>query len=481
MTLRSAAAYLAGLHDGRAVYSQGSRVEDVVAHELLGPAARHAAIEFDLAADPNHRSLAVIEAGPDAYSAYYRLPLTPADLSARSRLIQVGTAAGGTLVLLVKEIGTDAIFGLTRVLARAHDDKGLARVRAFHELCRDGDLALAVAQTDAKGDRTKSPMEQADPDLYVHVVDRRTDGIVVRGAKLHTSCAPYVDEVIVLPGRSLSSADSDYGVAFAVPVATPGLSLYASSFLPPPDDTFIHPVSARHRMMETLTVFDDVFVPNERVFFVDRPDLAGPTAEAFVEHHRFTAVSYKLPLLDALLGASFAIAEANGIQRASHVRDKLTWIIGYVESVRALLAASADRADVDQGIAVPDALLTNLAQWTFARDYHELLEIVQDLSGGLLVTGPSGADWHDQQTRAVLQKYLGGATSTEVRLSLLNLIADLTTGAFGGYQAVLAIHAEGSLEAEKLAIRRAFDPGPAVALVTALATHGGTVPPPATV
>ena len=177
-------------------------------------------------------------------------------------------------------------------------------------MCRDRDLALAVAQTDVKGDRSKRPSEQKDPDLYVRVVEKRNDGIVVRGAKVHTSCAPYVDEVIVLPSRTMGPGEEAWSVAFAIPVASPGLHLYASDFLHGTDDPFTRPISTSHKMIETLTVFDNVFVPWERVFFVDRPDLAGAAALTFVEFHRFTAVSYKLPLLDALVGAGISIAQA---------------------------------------------------------------------------------------------------------------------------------------------------------------------------
>jgi len=111
------------------------------------------------------------------------------------------------LVLLIKEIGTDALFALMRLLARAGEAQGLERVRTAYRRYRDGDLALAVAQTDAKGDRSKRPSEQLDPDLNVRVLEKRSDGIIVRGAKVHTSCSPYVDEIIVLPSRSMGAGD----------------------------------------------------------------------------------------------------------------------------------------------------------------------------------------------------------------------------------------------------------------------------------
>lgn len=469
MGLRTPQQFLDGLRDRREVYYRGQRVESVPDHPELGVAARHAAIDFQLAEDPKSRGIAVYREGKEVYSAYYRIPRHADGLLARCNLIETATALGATLVILVKEIGTDALFALRRVLARTDEADALERVGIFYRNCRDRDLALAVAQTDVKGDRSKRPSEQADPDLYVRVVEKRSDGIVVRGAKVHTSCAPYVDEIIVLPSRSMGPGDEPWSVAFAVPPETPGLRFYASDFLHGTDDPFTRPISSRHKMIETLTVFEDVFVPWERVFFEGRPDLASAVALTFVEFHRFTAVSYKLPLLDALVGAGIAMARANGIERAGHVRDKLTWLGGYAETVRGLVELAALRCEVEEGVAYPHVFTTNMAKWTFARDFHKALETVQDLAGGLLATGPSGFDWESSEVRPELEKYLRGAWPADRRLAILNLIGELTTRLYGGYQTVLAIHAEGSIEAEKMAMFRAYDPKRALDLAMRLA------------
>src|SRR5207237_2628449 len=142
----------------------------------------------------------------------------------------------------------------------------LPRVRAIHEHCRNNDLAMAVAQTDVKGDRSRGPAEQEHPDYYVRVVDRRPGGIIVRGAKVHTSVTPNANELFVIPTRNLTQVDADYAVAFCIPLNTPGLKQIASPYGAGHDNAFTHPISSRHKMMETLTIFDDVFVANERVF-----------------------------------------------------------------------------------------------------------------------------------------------------------------------------------------------------------------------
>jgi 4-hydroxybutyryl-CoA dehydratase / vinylacetyl-CoA-Delta-isomerase len=264
----------------------------------------------------------------------------------------------------------------------------------------------------------------------------------------------------------MSEADADYAVAFAIPLATPGLKLIASPYDTHPKNRFEHPLSAEHKMFETMTVFDDVFVPWERVFLAGEWQMAGPLALGFVDYHRFTAVSYKLPLVDLLVGAALCMAEYNGIERAGHVRDKLIWLISYAETLRALTRLSAlECVQTQEGLAKPHTLTVNMAKHHFAAHYHQALAYVQDITGGLTATAPAAEDFDSPDIGAYLRKYLAGKTpySAEERLRMINLVQDLTASDFAGYQAVLAVHAEGSIEAEKLAILREYDPQPAVA------------------
>ncbi|MEJ5220979.1 MAG: 4-hydroxyphenylacetate 3-hydroxylase N-terminal domain-containing protein [Tepidiforma sp.] len=464
MGLRTPQQYIDSLKDGRTVYYRGERVPDVTTHPVIKKAVRHACLDFEMAENPEYRDLAVVT-GEDGqpYSRYYKIPASTDDLLQRSRLIETATALGKTLVVLVKEIGTDALFALHRV-ARQVDQKYETdyhrRVEAFYRHCRDNDLAVSVAQTDVKGDRGLGPRDQPHPDYYTRIVERRPDGIVVRGAKIHTSCTTNVNELIVLPTRAMAEADADYAVSFAIPIDTPGLKLIASPYGGSPKNEFDAPLSAERKMMETITIFDDVFVPWERVFLAGEYDFAGPLALGFVEYHRFTAVSYKLPLVDALVGSALLMADLNGIARAAHVRDKLIRLISYAETLRALTEMAALRGRGDEhGIFAPDPLTTNMAKYHFAHGYHEALQHVQDIAGGMLVTGPGAEDFANPETGDLLRKYLGGRAGVdgEIRTRAMNMVSDLTTGDFGGYHAVLAIHAEGSLEAEKLMISRAYD------------------------
>lgn len=477
MGLRTPQQYKASLKDGREVYYRGELVKDVTTHPVIGIAVEHACIDYQMAEDPRYRDLAVVvdPQTKEPYSRYYHLPRNAEDLLKRSQLIAASTREGATLVVLIKEIGTDALFALHIVaeeMAKRGKPEYKERVQKYYQMCRDRDYGVAVAQSDVKGDRSLGPQGQEHPDYYLRVVEERKDGIVVRGAKVHTSVLTNTDEVIVLPTRAMKPDDQAYAVAFAVPAATKGLKLLASAYGGFKKDPFDFPISAKHKMMETLTVFDDVFVPWERVFMCGETEAAGFLALTFVKFHRFTAVSYKLPLLELFAGSARAIAEYNGVENAGHIREKLTELAAYHATVQGLIIAAAHQhAVVPPGIAVPNVLLTNVAKYQFASNYHDAVQMVQDVSGGLLVTGPSVEDWRSEATGPYVKKYLGGKKGipTEHRLRMLNLISDLTASDFGGYQEVLAVHAEGSLEAEKLQTYREYDFNSAAAYARELA------------
>lgn len=452
MSLRTAAQYRAGLRDNRRVVYRGALVEDVSTFDEFDTAIRHSSLAYDISEmEPD---LAVADDGTGPYTAFYRVPRTAADITHRGRLVEeVSRMGAGTIVL--KEVGSDALFALLRTL----EGEALDKARAFHTRCCRDDLAIAVAQTDVKGNRSLAPHQQSDPDLYLRVVDEDAESITVRGAKVHTSFSANADEIVVLPTRAMSADDRDWAISFAIPVDTEGLTLYVSPYLHGTPNGFEHPISSRHKLLESLTVFDDVRIPKERVFLNREPDLAGPLALAFVDYHRFTAVNYKLPVLDLIVGAAMKMAEANGIARAAHVKAKITELVTYAETVRGCAELAAVRSySGGNNIQLPDPLAVNMAKYHFAHGFHAATAILIDLAGGLVATGPGGEDFDAPEVRRVLEKYFAAAVPAEERLRLIHFIGDLCTGQWGGYQSVLATHAEGSLEAEKMQIARAYNP-----------------------
>ncbi|MFQ5912465.1 MAG: 4-hydroxyphenylacetate 3-hydroxylase family protein [Nitrospinota bacterium] len=464
MGIRSPEEYVAGLRDGRTVFQGGRRVEDVTTHPVLGICVEHGASVFRLAQREDLRDLFVVSEGEGApYSRYFAFLRSADDLLRRTELIEKTTEGARSVLNIIKAIGSDALFALTVIshhLDRAKATDYSSRVAAYLSRCRAEDLSLAVAQTDVKGDRGKRPHQQEDPDLYVRIVDRREEGIVVRGAKAHTTMGPVADEIIVLPTRAMAQEDADYAVAFAVPAASKGLKLVCRPTTHREQSGFDYPISRYHIETESVTLFDDVLVPWERVFLCGEWEYAGPLAGLFARFHRFTAISYKPPTGDLFIGAAQLIAEANGVGSAGHVRDKITRLITYTEVIRACTKAAAlDCERMEPGIAAPNSVFLNVGKHYFASHFHEASRLLQDIAGGLVITQPSEADYLNPEVHGLLAKYLRGVPSvpTERRLRLFNLIKDLTASEFGGYNYVVSLHGEGSLEAQTLTTYRDYD------------------------
>jgi len=387
MALRTSAQYKEGLCDGRTVFYRGEKVKDVYGHPDLAPAVDHSALCYDIHDLNPDLAVEVVDGEPTSY--FWVPPTSPDALKRRGELIEdVSRRGGGTIVL--KEVGSDALFALLR----ATKGEGRENAERYVAKVRSEDLALCVGQTDVKGDRSLGPSQQTDPDLYLRVVAEDADSITVRGAKTHTSFSANADEILVLPTRAMGPDDAAYAVSFAIPIDTPGLSLYVSPFSAGERNAFEHPLSSRHKLLESLTVFDDVRVPKDRVFLNGDTTLAGPLALAFVDYHRFTAINYKLPLLDQLVGAAMLVAEANGISKAGHVKTKITEMIIWAETVRGLADLAAVRAtEGENGVWRPDSLYVNMAKYHFAHGFSEASQHLIDLAGGILITGPGGEDW----------------------------------------------------------------------------------------
>ena len=459
--MRNADDFLRSLEDGRAVYYRGELVRSVVHHPVLGVCSRHAAKLFGVARECPDPVLGI------PISRYYLPSRSPEDLSARHRLIYASTLACNGVFNISQAIGSDAISALSivgRAVDRAQGTAYAGRVESYRQLVASRDLTVAVAQTDVKGDRARRPHEQADPDLYLRITEVRPDGIVVTGAKAHTTQAAVSDEIIVLPTRAMSDRDADYAVAFAVPVATPGLTLVTR----PVEELEGNDQALLSRLdfeSETLTVFQDVFVPTERVFLCREHAYAGPLAVGFATHHRFTAVSYRAATANLYLGTASLVARANGIEGASHVRDKLLRLVVYKEIMRTSALAAAQAPVFQEGLAVPNPLYTNLGKLYSNQNFASVLEALVDLAGGIAATLPARADFENPEERPLLTKYLAGAEGADRRVNVLRLAKELGVSTFAGYMLTLMVHAEGSVEASKLSLLRDYDLGEAERLV----------------
>lgn len=454
MALKTVEEYKESLRDDRVVYYKGERIEDVTTHPDLSVAVETMALDYQLHEHPQYRDLAIVhdeELGEEV-SRYYHLPRNSDDLLKQFELIVASTRLGDGFIPLAHDIGADALNAISITANLIGKPEYMERIENYRRHLKKNDLAVVTAMTDVKGDRMKRPSDegQAHPDYYVRIVERNDEGIVVRGAKVHISGAPYSNEFFVIPSRAMKEADADYAVAFALPVDTEGVTMIGRPFKSRISDLEFPNTRPVRVHTDALIIFDDVFVPWERVFMAGEWQHAGTLVYNFALLHRRTGCAYRIPMSEQLLGAAQAIAEYNGVDKAPHVREKITDLVMYVETLRSLsYAACLDYTDYG-GIAVPNPVSTNIAKYHFADKYHDVVKVLQDLAGGLLVTAPTYKDYRRPELQGDIDKYLGARAGvpTENRLRMLDLIRRIT----GADRETIAIHGEGSLQAQRMTI-----------------------------
>ncbi len=454
MGLKTADEYKASLKDDRVVYYKGERVTDVTTHPELSVCVNTMAIDYEMAENPEYRDLAVVydeELGEEINRYYYR-PQNGDDLLKAFELIVASTRMGDGFIPLAHDIGADALNAISLTTNVMGDPQYIERIEAYRTYLKKHDLAVVTAMTDVKGDRMLRPSDpgQAHPDYYVHVVDRTDEGIIVRGAKAHITGAPYSNEIFVIPSRAMTEADADYAVAFAIPVNTPGIKMVCRPFkahISPLEFPTRRPIRVH---TDALIIFDDVLVPWERVFLCGEWQHVATLVYSFALLHRRTGCAYRIPMSEQLVGVAKAIAEYNGIAKAPHVREKLIDLVIYLETLRSLSYAACLDYVTYGGIAVPNLVSTNIAKYYFANEYHRVVKIVQDLAGGLLVTAPTYKDYQHPDLHDDIDKYLGAKAGipTEHRLRMFDLIRRLT----GADRETIALHGEGSLQAQRMTI-----------------------------
>jgi 4-hydroxybutyryl-CoA dehydratase / vinylacetyl-CoA-Delta-isomerase len=441
----NAAAYLASLHDGRAVYLDGRQVDDVTIEHVLQPSIRWLSQIYDKFYRP----------GDSASGPYFFIPRTVDDL--RALAIQQREWDISTIIT------SEALLMILTAASRMRDDYPTYAERAsqyFSETCRR-DVRMAFAITDAKGDRSRAPQDQDDPDLYLRIVERQADGVVIRGAKLHVSNCAIVHEIIVMPTKRMRAGEEQWAFAGAVPVSSPGVRVVCVSHAPPRADPERFPLSSRYAISEAMVVFDDVFVPTERVFLAGEVEYSGTWAHALGMWERLGALAHAVETADVLVGLGQLIAEANGLDRVPHIRQKIGDMIMYATLLRAGLDAAISNAEyTSEGYATPSELYTNAAKFYAAAQFSLMVRNLHDISGGGVITAPSLLDLMSPDFGAYVEKYLttgAGTTSGEDRIRLFHAIRDLTADAYGGWREITLLLGGGGLHAQRLVATKHYD------------------------
>jgi len=357
----------------------------------------------------------------------------------------------------------NAVFSTTYEIDQKCGTEYHQRFKEWLKHVQENDLCVQGAMTDVKGDRGLSPSKQADPDMFVHVVERRSDGIVVRGAKASQTGTANSHEMLIMPTLRMREGDEDYAVTCAVPTDAKGVHLIygrQSCDKRKLEAGDIDVGNYGFGGQETLTVLEDVFVPWERVFMCGECDSSIMLVERFAAYHRQSYGGCKPGIGGVLIGATASMADYNGVSRAAHVREKIGEMIHLAETIHACgLACSYAGSKTMAGNYQCDVLLANVCKHNVTRFPYELCRLAEDIAGGLLVTLPSEADFRHPVIGKYIEKYLQGVAdvSAEERIRMLTLVHSMTFGTTAPSYRAESMHGAGSPQAQKIMIERQTD------------------------
>ncbi len=436
--------YRESLNDGRETYFEGQQIIDLPNHPILGQTVDSAAAGYDRFYDPT----------PGAVGAFMKVPGSAAELREQVELHET--------VDLLTHVTYASIMTLLTAADRIQDKlpENARRIREYVSEVQQKDLRITQCITDAKGDRSRKPGNQDDPDAYVRIVERRPDGVVIRGAKLHISAASMGHELMTIPTKAMRPGEEDYSVAAMVPVNAPGVKIINTTYAPRREDTRDFPISGRHHTPEGFVIFDDVFVPSERVFLDGQTEFAAVFAHSLGLWERLGGLAGFATRYDQLVGFAQLISEANGLERVAHIKEKISEMLINAGLVRASLEAAIENCSItSDGAAFPDEFYTNVGKYHGAANYSLMVRHLHDIAGGSVLTAPSIADLENEKTGHLVRKYMGTMQSVDgaYRLRLFHAIRDLTADALGGWYAVTNIQAGGGLYAQRIVSRMHYD------------------------
>ncbi len=443
-----------------AVYLFGERVPEPVDHPMIRPSINAVAETYDLAVREPALASTVSPLTGERINRFLHVARSAEDLVLQNKMQRkLGQLTGTCFQRCVGMDALNALYSVTYEIDAKHETRYHERLESLIVDVQARNLVIGGAMTDVKGDRSKAPHAQSDPDLFLRIVERRPDGVVIRGAKAHQTGCINSHWLIVMPTMRLSPADVDHAVIAAMPVETPGITfIYGrqSSDTRSMEAAGLDRGNPNYAGQEALVIFDDVFVPYERVFMAGETEFAAMLVERFTCYHRRSYVC-KAGVGDVLIGAAAAVAEQNGVAKASHVREKLVEMTHLNETIYAAGIASSHQAHATaSGCFINDDMLANVCKHHVTKLPFELGRIAQDLAGGLVATLPSAADLEHEVVGPLLEKYLRTRDEVEVRdrWKLLRLIENMTLGRNAVGYLTESLHGAGSPQAQRVQIAR---------------------------
>ncbi|MGI6257755.1 MAG: 4-hydroxyphenylacetate 3-hydroxylase family protein [Anaerovoracaceae bacterium] len=444
------------------VYMFGEKVESPVDHPVIIPSMNAVAMTYDLALDPEYEDLMTVKSHltGEKINLFNHVFQSADDLVQKvKRQRMLGQKTACCFQRCVGQDAYNAVYSTAHEIDEKYGTDYKERFIKFLKYAQEEDIVTDGAMTDVKGDRGLSPSGQADPDMYLRVVERREDGIVVNGCKAHQTGIVNSHEVLVMPTIAMKPEDKDYAVSFAVPTDAEGITIIygrQSCDTRKMEGTEIDVGNSEFGGHEALIVFDHVFVPNERIFLNGETEFVGMLVERFAGHHR-PSYACKVGVGDVLIGAAALAAEYNGVPKASHIKDKLIEMTHLNETIySSSLACSYEGTATPSGAYLIDLMLANVCKQNVTRFPYEMCRLAEDIAGGLMVSQPSEKDFRSEKIGHYVEKYLRGVDSvpTENRMRIMRLIENLTLGTGAVGYRTESMHGAGSPQAQRIMIQR---------------------------
>ena len=448
---------------GLKVHLFGELIKEPVDHPIIRPSVEAMAETYELGVREPDLGTVTSELTGESVNRFLHVASSEKDLYMQNVMQRkLGQLTGTCFQRCVGMDAFNALYSVTYEIDEKYDTNYFEKLKKFLTEMHKYNYVVGGAMTDVKGDRSKAPHEQDDPDLYVRVVKRDEKGVYISGAKAHQTGCINSHWMLVMPTLRLGEKDKDYAIVGAIPVEAEGITyIYGrqSCDMRSMEGGSLDVGNQFYSGQEAMVIFEDVFIPNDLIFMNGEYDFASMLVERFTCYHRRSYVC-KSGVGDVVIGASATIAEYNGVEEKAHIKDKLVEMNHMNETIYATgIASSLEGKETKSGAYINDDLLANVCKQHVTKFTYEIARIAQDLAGGLVASMPSEKDFNNPETGPLLKKYLKGINEieTEDRMRVLRLIENMTLGRNAVAYLTESLHGAGSPQAQRVQISRKVD------------------------
>ncbi len=464
MPLKTPQAYLESIQRDVNLYMFGEKIKDFWKHPIIVPSINTVMKIYELAQKEEHKPLMTVKSNltGEIINRFTHIHQSVEDLINKVRMQRlVGQHTASCFQRCVGFDAANALYSVTYEIDQKHGTSYHDRFKKYWSEVQTQDLMVGGAMTDPKGDRSKRPPQQLDS--YLRIVEESEEGIVVRGAKVHQTGFLNSQRAIVMPTLAMRPGEEDYAVSFGVETNEPGITMVygrQASDTRKLEEGKLDIGNFKFGGQEIFVIFEDVFIPHDHVFLKGEIEFTGEMVNRFAGFHRQSYGGCKVGVGDVLIGAAALISHYQGVDRASHIRDKIVEMLHLNETLFCCgIACSAMGFQRDAGNYEMDMLLANVCKQNVTRFPYEIGRLTEDLAGGLICTLPSQADLDSGAIGPLLKKYLatGNEVPVEDRYKLLRFIENLTMGVASVSYRTESLHGAGSPQAQRIMIARQGD------------------------